>query len=113
MGIQVKKDKEPLVMIPYFMLQSIGVLIGKFKCSTYEDFEFIQKKKESLNDQLKAFSEKVQQEPDKAQQVWQGESELSKSDFAWLPKEALKALVPEMKLSADEIDVLQFWVVKD
>ena len=126
MGLQLKEEKRAkantevtneaekiAVKIPYFMIQSIGALIGKFRCATFDDFEFIQKKKEALNKEMQNFSQKIETDKSKVQEVWQGDSELSKNDFAWLPKDVFKAKVAEMNLTADEVGVLQFWVVKE
>lgn len=118
MGVKMKqvKDQEPekeVVKIPYYMLQVIAELIGKFRCQTYEEFELIQGKKEALNKELQSLGEKSGNDQGKAQAMWQTGSDLTKTEFAWMEAEAFKALVPGLGLNAEQIGVLNFWVVKD
>lgn len=118
MGIKVKEKKEVAVemepiKIPYYMLQVIAGLIGKFKCNTYESFDLVRGKTEALQAELKKLSEKAGGDQAKANVIWQGESDLTKEEFAWLEKDHFKAMVPELGLNAEQIGILDFWAVKD
>lgn len=118
MGVKIKEKKESAetlapAKIPYFMLGVISDLIGKFSCKSYEDFELIKGKKEALNKQLQSLAEKAGGDQAKADVIWRTESDLTKTEFAWLEKENFKAMIPELGLKADQIGVLEFWAVKD
>lgn len=115
MGVKIKEKKEPqeVVKIPYFMLQVIAGLIGKIKCNTYESFDLIRGKTEALHAELRKLSEKAGGDQEKANVIWKGDSDLTKTEFAWLDKENFIAMIPELGLSADQIGVLEFWAVKD
>lgn len=118
MGVQLKEKKQAAeavvpAKIPYFMLGVIAGLIGKIKCSTYESFDLIRGKTELLNRELQKLGEKAGGDQGKADIIWKTESDLTKTEFAWLEKENFKAMIPELGLSADQIGVLEFWAVKD
>lgn len=119
MGVQIKakkvqsqKEKSP-IKIPYFMLEVIIGLIGKFPCKNYEEFEFIKEKREVLGSELQKLGARSGGDNAKATKLWQGESELSKDEFAWMEGDAFKALVPVLGLNAEQIGVLAFWCVKE
>lgn len=108
----METENKEVKNIPYFMLQVISGLIGKFKINSYDDLEFIKNKKEDLSAQLMAFGEIVGQDQGKANELWPTESALSKDSFAWMNKDQFKAAIIGINLPVDDVQVLEFWVVK-
>jgi hypothetical protein len=108
----METENKDLKNIPYFLLQVISGLIGKFKINSYDDLEFIKKKKEDLSAELKAFGEIVGQDQTKANELWPSESCLSKDSFAWMSKDQFKAAIIGINLPVDDVQVLEFWVIK-
>lgn len=119
MGLKLKEQKQAAteaavpIKIPYYMLQVIAGLIGKIKCNTYESFDLIRGKTEALHAELKKIGEKAGGDQEKANVIWKGDSDLTKTEFAWLERETFKTIIPELGLNAEQIGILEFWVVKE
>ena len=95
--------------IPNKSLQSIGLLIGNLKVNTFDDYELIKSKKELLKQEFEFMLNNADKSQDKLNELWEQDSNIEKSDFAWMEKENFKVLVSLFDVK--ELELLEKYIV--
>ena len=95
--------------IPNKSLQSINTLIGNLKVNTFDDYELIKSKKELLKQEFEFMLNNADKSQDKLNELWEQDSNIEKSDFAWMEKENFKVLVSLFDVK--ELELLEKYIV--
>lgn len=95
--------------IPNKSLQAIGLLIGNLKVNTFDDYELIKSKKELLKQEFEFMLNNAGKSQDKLNELWEQDSNIEKSDFAWMEKEKFKVLVSLFDVK--ELELLEKYIV--
>lgn len=95
--------------IPNKLLQAINNLIGNLKVNTFDDYELIKSKKELLKQEFEFMLNNADKSQDKLNELWEQDSNIEKSDFAWMEKENFKVLVSLFDVK--ELELLEKYIV--
>lgn len=101
------------VFIPCYLTVTLSVLIGKFRIQVYEDLELIRSKKTLLETELDKLKQAADGDQVKMNELWEGNTELLKKDFAWLTKKSFKEQIAGLGLNVEQVILLEEWIVKE
>lgn len=98
--------------ITYATAFALRCSIGRLAIISYDDMELISKKVEQLEGVMKQFYELHQGDQAKANELSQGESDLTKTDLAYLSKDDFKQAIYQRGFDFDQVRILEYWLVK-
>ena len=100
------------ILMPYSTAFAIRNFMGKFAIVTYDELEILRAKTGELDKVKTEFQEACGGDQNKANEIFQTESELSQQDFAYLTKDEFKQVIFQRGFDLDQVLLLEYWLVK-
>jgi hypothetical protein len=92
---------------------AVRKLIGRFAISCYEDVEAVKPKIDQLEGVLNQFSQDHSGDQAKANEMFNTESQLTKTELAYMSKDDFKQAIHQRGFELDQIQLLEYWLVKN
>lgn len=106
-----KENKDP--QVSFATSFALRRLIGKFAIITYDDMEAIKAKATKLDEAASQFNDLHRGDQAKANEMFNSESSIKKSDLAYLTKEDFKQAIFQRGFDFDQANLLEYWFVKN
>lgn len=107
-----EKTIEKKIGITFSTAFTLRRLLGKFAIVTYDDVEVIKAKATQLDEVAKQFFQLHDGNQEKANQVFNDESTVTKTDLAYLTKDEFKQVICQRGFEFDHVELLEYWFVK-